>query len=98
MVDSSGTTEGIMAKALRQSHFRELSNDVKVKRWPPLPTGRGKFKALWAGGHEGQSRRPEGLGLRETKALSSTVPKPGDNVLLCTVICLNNLMKHRGTR
>lgn len=50
--------------------------------------------ALRAGG----SSRAGRLGLIETKMLSSTVPKSGENVLLCVLICLNNLIRHRGTR
>lgn len=55
---------------------------------------RDKLMALRAGG----SSRVGGLGLSETKALSSAVPKSGENVLLCMLICLNNLIRCRGTR
>lgn len=71
---------------------------MEVKQRLSLLTNRDKFKALRGGDGEEQSRRLRGLGLRETKALSSPVPKPGENVLLCTLMCLNNLIKRGGTR
>lgn len=55
---------------------------------------RDKLMALRAGA----SSRVGGLGLRETKALSSAVPKSGEKVLLCMLICLNNLIRCRDTR
>lgn len=67
------------------------------KWWLSPAANRDKFKALQGGDSEEQSRRLRALGLRETKALSSTVPKPGENALLCTLMCLNNLIKRGGT-
>lgn len=97
-MSSSETSEGIIAKALCQSQFKELSGDVEVKRWLSLLASRDKFEALWGEDGVGVSRTLRGLGLRETKALSSAEPKPGGNVLLCALMCLNNLIKRGGTR